>query len=182
MSTKVPGQITNTVFEGLFVKALTPDLALRAKLKHIGYDIDHQLATYPAAVWDEALRVTAAYIYPNLADRTGMRKLGEVFMVGFFETFVGRLIGVALPLIGGDGLLKRAPRYWASGSVVAKLETTREAPGRWRLKMADPTPHPDFDAGVFEEALRRSGETEGTMEILERRMDGFVALIRWTSK
>ncbi len=170
--------IAQSVFEGLFRRALKPTGAFLEDLKRIGYDPDREQTTYPLRTWDLALGVAARHAHPTLTPDAARRRLGEQFLDGFFETITGKVISIPLGFLDVEAVLKRLPRLWESGAPGTKVSATKEGPGRWRLEVRHPSPQPEFDVGMISTGLRRT-RTAVDVQLTERLPDGYVATIRW---
>src|SRR6476469_5906822 len=106
----------SSAFEALFKYAvpMTPQLA--AGLRGLGYDPDRPAPRYPSTVWYACMDVARQRQYGNLPPEQGLRELGRRSVEGFFETLVGKVIAVGLPMLGTEGALKRLGRYLSSTS------------------------------------------------------------------
>lgn len=171
--------IAQSAFEGLFARALTPSPEFREDLRRIGYDMERQDTKYSPDVWNAALQVAVRYEYPQLPKHDALRKLGGRFIEGYFQTIAGRFVGTALPIVGAEGLMKRLHRFWGSGAPGTRVETKRLGEGDWRIDVTHPYPQADFDMGMFEVGLRRT-RVEISVEMIERRVDGYSVRVRWT--
>lgn len=172
--------IAQSVFEGLFSRALTLTPEFREDLRLIGYDVTRQEPTYHPDVWNAALHVAIKHVHPNLPSDQALRKLGTTFIDGFFQTIAGRFVATALPIVGPDGVMKRLARFWGSGAPGTLVETQPRAPGEWAIKVTHPYPQTDFDVGMFEGGFKRTG-VKASVDIVERRPNGYTALVRWTA-
>ena len=173
--------ISQSAFEGLFRRVLRPQGAFLEELKRTGYDPEHERASYPLEVWDAALKIAARHVHPGMPQDEALRRLGEAFLSGFFETLTGKLVSSALPLMGADALLKHLPRPWAVAAPGTVVETRQEAPGRWALVVRHPSPQPAFDLGMLTALLQRVRAKDVVIQMSDRRPDGYTAQVRWAN-
>ena len=173
--------ISQSAFEGLFRRVLEPRGAFLEDLKKVGHDPEHERASYPLEVWDAALKTAARHVLPGVPREEALRQLGEAFLGGFFETLTGKLVSAALPLMGGDTLLKQLPRGWAVAAPGTVMEAKQDAPGRWERVVRHPSPQPDFDVGLLTALMRRVRARDATIQLVARRSDGYTAQVRWAA-
>jgi uncharacterized protein (TIGR02265 family) len=157
-SARVEETTDNSAFEGLFQRALKPDGAFADELCAAGYDLRRPHPKYPTRVWRACLEIALRHAHPGKPREEGMRALGHAFIAGFFDTIIGRLVAVALPLLGPERITQKFPKYWEATRPGVKIETIVENPNRHRLLFRDPHPMPDFVAGIIEAALQRAGK------------------------
>lgn len=115
-----------SLFEGLFIKALEPKGAFREALRQKGFDVDHRLPRYPATVWVNCVDVAAGELYPKRSREAAWEVLGEHFIEGYFQTLIGRMIGSTLPFLSPRTFLMRAPRFISTGLENAVTQLTWE--------------------------------------------------------
>jgi uncharacterized protein (TIGR02265 family) len=173
--------ISQSAFEGLFRRVLNPQGAFLEELKQVGYDPAHERASYSLQVWDAALKTAARHVHPGVPREEALRRLGEAFLGGFFETLTGKLVSAALPLMGGDTLLKQLPRAWAVAAPGTVIDARQEAPGRWELVVRHPSPQPDFDVGLLTALMRRVRAQGASIQLVDPRPDGYTMQVRWTA-
>ncbi|HZA14545.1 MAG TPA: DUF2378 family protein [Myxococcaceae bacterium] len=147
----------NSAFEGLFQRALNPQGAFADELRAAGYDLRRPSPKYPTRVWRACLEVALRHVHPGKPPHEGIRLLGHAFIQGFFHTIVGKLVSVALPLLGPDRIAAKFPKYWEATRPGVKIDVIVDNPHRHRLLFRDPHPMPDFVAGIIEAALQRAG-------------------------
>jgi uncharacterized protein (TIGR02265 family) len=174
--------ISQSAFEGLFRRVLKPQGAFLEELKRTGYDPQHERASYSLEVWDAALKLAARHVHPGAPRDEALRRLGAAFLSGFFETLTGRLVSSALPLMGAEALLKHLPRPWAVAAPGTVVETRQVAPGCWELVVRHPSPQPDFDLGMLTALLQRVQAKDASIEMLDRRPNGYTAQVRWANR
>jgi uncharacterized protein (TIGR02265 family) len=103
------------MFEGLFLRVLQPDEAFRKELLAVGFDVTRMEPSYPLSVWEACLGLAVQREYPLLPLDDGARTLGRRFSEGFFETIIGRLAAVMLPLLSGRRYVERIPTFVRMG-------------------------------------------------------------------
>jgi uncharacterized protein (TIGR02265 family) len=168
-----------SVFEGLFVRALTPDATLAAALRAVGYDPAKPQIRYPTRVWRDALDAARRHLYPKLPAEEALRLLGRTFVDGFFNTIAGRFMAVAMPLIGPAAVIKRLPRYWAAVRTGVTIDVRQEGEQTFRITYRDTNPAPDFYAGIIEGAGPYT-KSDNRVEIPVRGNDGFELVVTFT--
>lgn len=142
--------VDNSMFEGLFVRALRPTEAMAAELKSVGYDLKNPQPQYKNHVWRQALEVARRHEYPTLSHDEGMRALGRRFVDGFFQTIIGKFVAVALPMLGSRMMQRRVPGMFKMARKDLEVSSVEESPTRYRLIFKDRNPSPEFVAGFLE--------------------------------
>jgi len=99
------------MFEALYERVLKPDEAFRRELLSLGFDMARMEPSYPLGVWEACVEQTVRREYPTLSPEEGARLLGRRFTEGFFETIIGRLAAVMLPLLAGRRYVERIPSF-----------------------------------------------------------------------
>lgn len=166
----------NSAFEGLFQRALKPAGAFAEELRAAGYDLRQPRPKYPTRVWRDCLGVALRHVHAGKPPEQGMRLLGHAFIDGFSDTIMGKLVSVALPLLGPDRITQKFPKYWEATRPGVKIETIVENANRRRLVFRDPHPMPDFVAGIIEAALERAGKPV-QVEVGSRGAIGFEIIV-----
>src|SRR5689334_22154727 len=119
--------IDAALFEGMFVRAVRPDPSFAAELKYLGFDVT---------------RIQSRY-----------RALGNLFVDGYFETIIGKILSVPLSVVSAERVIQRLPKSWKTARSDIQIDPpVEEAPQRWRVRFRDSNPLPDFFAGVVEGA------------------------------
>ena len=172
--------VKQSVFEGLYVHVLAvpPEGAHADALRGVGFDLRRQEAEYPGSIWLEALGVTCRQLHPELPPEEAKRSLGARFIEGFLRTLAGRALGVILPLTGPEGALRRLPRFLSMGAPAMQVSTHEEGPRRWRVEVDVPWAQADFDAGLIEAGLRRTG-ADVQVRVLQRAEHRYVLGVHW---
>lgn len=176
---KVQPRVPVSVMEGLFVRGLKAEGALLERILGLGYDPRRPEVTYPITTYQKCISAARYELYAHLSDEEAYRRLGRTLANGFLETLVGRVVGVAMPMIGPARVVERIPRYV---SVMGRPEmVVRIIPagdrGR-RVHFGDTYNHPDFMAGNLEVALERASSTP-TVVVEERTAEGYRLFARW---
>ena len=99
------------LFEGLFIKGLRADATLTGLLLAEGVDLRHLRMEYPVRVLNRCVDVTCGYLYPDLPIEEARARLGRIFVRGFSEMLLGKVVVVSLPLLGPVRYLKRFPDH-----------------------------------------------------------------------
>jgi uncharacterized protein (TIGR02265 family) len=129
-------------------------------------------------VWQEAVTVARRHAAAHLPEAEGYRLLGQKFIGGFFDTLVGKMVAVGLPLVGPAKTLQRLTRTWAAGQPDLKVETLQETERSWRITLRERGILADFCAGIFEGGLSRTGVAPD-VRVLERSEEHCVLGVRW---
>lgn len=136
-------------FEGLFDHGLPDDPWLRARLRALGYDRDHPRDAYPVAVWQSAVKVAAAHVFPELPQDEALRQVGHAFVHGFSRTLVGEILARAAAVLGPERVLARVPSYMKVARSDVSPTVTAVDHHLWRLTFSGNTLAP-FVAGCVE--------------------------------
>jgi uncharacterized protein (TIGR02265 family) len=175
-----PGEshLQQSAFEGLFVKVLKVDGDFARELKDAGFDPARQQPLYPSPVFKACIEIACRRLYPDRPTPEAMRLLAAQFVDGFFDTIVGKVVVVVLPLLSADAFLKRYPRFFGMAAPGVKMTMEKESEGHWRVVLRDRAPLPDFNAGVFECLLPRFG-VKPQVKVVEQSRWHFVLSITW---
>jgi uncharacterized protein (TIGR02265 family) len=172
--------IDAALFEGMFVRAFHPDGELVAELRTIGFDLARIQGRYPVSVWRKALDITRRRLFPDRSEERGLRALGNLFIEGYFDTIIGRVISVPMKFMPPERVIQRMPKNWAAARPDVKItQPVKEAPTRWRVHFHDEQPLPGFFAGVVEGASRRTSRKEGINVTVERVNGPEFDLVMW---
>lgn len=177
MSTEVTVQ--STLFESL-VRFTKPDTKLRAAYLAAGYDVDKPRPTYPAAVYLACQEAAVRHLYPDAERKDAMRELGRGMVRAYFDTLVGRVVGMALKMAGPERAMKRVALSFSSVVTPVNIQTEQMALADWRVRFRGYPFPADAAAGTCEGALRQAGATAPRVEV-ERfePPNGFDLRIRW---
>ncbi len=171
--------ILGSAVEGLFVRALKPTGAFAEELRGAGVDLQRLEPTYPLPVWYAAVRIALRHVAGHLPEDAGYRVLGDRFISGFFDTLVGKLVAVGLPLMGPDKTVQRLGRTWTTAQPTLRLESVKEADAQWRLTLHQKGVLPHFCAGIITAGLQRTG-VKPDVQVLERSPSHCVLQVRWS--
>ncbi|MFO0597881.1 MAG: DUF2378 family protein [Myxococcaceae bacterium] len=145
-----------SLFEGLFIKALTPRGAFRDGLRQRGFDVDRPQLRYPVRVWVECVDLAATELHPRLSRAAAWEALGETFAVGYFQTLIGKMISAMLPFLSARSFVLRSPHFIATGLQNANVELTWLDDRTARLVISGPGEMAGhLMTGVFRESFRR---------------------------
>lgn len=172
--------VRQSVFEGLFVHVLKvpPNGSLADSLRGVGFDLRRQQPEYSGKIWKEAVAIARRDQHPRLPREEAMRKLGRSFIEGFLLTLAGRALGIMLPLIGPEAALRRLQRFMSMGVPRLQLTVTEVKPQDWRIEVQVPWALADFDAGLIEAGLGRTGAAV-QVTVMERNDDRYLLAARW---
>lgn len=168
--------VDNSMFEGLFARALQVSEAMAAELRSVGFDPKNPKPRYPNKVWRDSLEVARRHEYPTLSHEEGMRALGRRFVDGFFQTIIGKFVAVALPMLGNSMMQKRVPGMFKMARKDLEVSSVEETPNRYRLIFKDRHPSPEFVAG-FMEGIGFHLKRPASARIENRNADGYHLVI-----
>ncbi|NMO14785.1 DUF2378 family protein [Pyxidicoccus fallax] len=177
----MPTEVTvqSTLFESL-VRFLKPDAKLRAEFLAAGYDIDKPRATYPASVYLACQSVAVRHRYPDRERRDALREMGRETVRTYFDTLVGRVVGVGLKMAGPERAMKRVGLSFSSVVSPVDIQTEQLAPADWRVRFRGYPFPAEAAMGTCEGALRQAGATAPRVEVERYEgIDGFDLRIRW---
>jgi uncharacterized protein (TIGR02265 family) len=173
--------IDAALFEGMFVRAVRPDPAFAAELKELGFDIARMQPRYPVRVWRQSLEAARRRLFGERPEEKGYRALGNLFVQGYFETIIGKILAIPLSLVAVDKVILRMPKTWQTARADIQIDPpVKEGPQKWRVTFRDRHPVPGFFAGVVEGASRRTKVKQGVNVDIERLgPEGFDLVIWW---
>jgi uncharacterized protein (TIGR02265 family) len=148
--------IARSVLEGLFVHALQPEGAFAQELNAVGFDVAAPNPRYPQQVLVRSLDVAWQHRFPTLSRDEAWRQLGRLFIEGYFQTTVGRLIGFAVPALRPTRFVSMIPTYVRTGLLDMRTEVKMLGPQRAHVSMVGG--HPGCAwllAGVLEVCFQR---------------------------
>jgi uncharacterized protein (TIGR02265 family) len=177
MSTEVTVQ--STLFESL-VRYTKPDAKLRADFLAAGYDVDKPRPTYPAAVYLACQEAAVRHLFPGRDKKEALREMGREMVRAYFETLVGRVVGMGLKMAGPERAMKRVGRSFSSVVSPVDIHPEQVAPADWRVRFRGYPFPADAAAGTCEGALRQAGAKAPRVEIERYEPpNGFDLRIRW---
>jgi uncharacterized protein (TIGR02265 family) len=122
--------VARSVLEGLFVHALQPEGAFAEELNAAGFDAATQAPRYPQTVLVRGLDVAWQHRFPTLSRDEAWRELGKLFIEGYFQTTVGRLIGFSVPALRPTRFVSMIPSYVRTGLLDMRTEVKMLGPQR----------------------------------------------------
>jgi uncharacterized protein (TIGR02265 family) len=172
-------RIPSSVFEGLFVRGLEPNIQLARALSAEGYNPRCPEVDYPLQVWKRCVALARDIVCGELADADAYRFLGRKLTEGFCDTLVGRVAAVALPMLSPSRVVERLPRYLAMmGRPELDVQILPLGERTRRITVPDAHNRPEFIAGAMEIALERA-HVQPIISVEERSHLGFRLLVRW---
>ncbi len=168
--------------EGLFIKGLgarvTPELS--AALKDVGLDLSRPLLpAYPRSVWNSAIALAAAQVWPKLDVAEAHVLLGRAIIDGFGQTMLGRALAGITRVLGPMRTLGRMRQNLHTGCNYNEISLTPETPTQVRFWINEPFVHPGYVQGLLQGALLISGARNGTVEVVSRDEQGATYQVRW---
>lgn len=177
----MPTEVTvqSTLFESL-VRFTKPDAKLRAEFLAAGYDVDKPRPSYPASVYLACQGAAVRHKYPGRERRDALRDMGREMVRTYFDTLVGRVVGMALKMAGPERAMKRVGLSFSSVVSPVDIQTERVGPADWRVRFRGYPFPAEAAAGTCEGALLQAGATAPRVEVERREgTDGFDLRIRW---
>jgi len=159
MSPAAQQVVFEQTMEGL-LRAIRPRMtpACKTRLKAAGLDIDAQLLpAYPFDVWMKCLLASAEETWPHEPRDRALFKVGEAFIEGYRETFLGRAVLGLIRVLGPRRAIHRATRNFRSGNNYTDAKITELSESCLELWMNEVGPYPTFTQGLVEAALRAAG-------------------------
>lgn len=177
----MPTEVTvqATLFESL-VRCARPDPKLHAELLALGYDVKKPRATYPAAVFLACQNAVLRHAYSGRDHRTALREMGRDLVQRYFDTLVGKVVGVALKMAGPERAMKRVKLSFSSVFDPVDIHSEPLGPADWRVTFRGYPFPAEAAAGTCEVALRQAGAAQPRVEV-ERfePPEAFDLRIRW---
>jgi uncharacterized protein (TIGR02265 family) len=172
-------RIPSSVMEGLFVRGLKADGKLAEGLLSLGYDLKKPDLNYSVLTWQRCVNLARQELFGQMTDEEAYRLLGRKLVSGFLETIVGRVVAVAMPMIGPARVVDRLPRYLAMmGRGEIELTITPVGERGRRVQMMDRYNRPEFMAGCLEVGLERA-DAKPNVTVEERSAEGYRLFLRW---
>ncbi|WP_426752483.1 DUF2378 family protein [Myxococcus sp. Y35] len=177
MTTEVTVQ--STLFESL-VRLAKPDAALQAEFLAAGFDMDKPRASYPSAVFIACQDAVVRHRFAGMDRKSAYRELGRGLVRSYFDTMVGKVVGIALKVAGPERAMKRVGLSFSSVFDPVDIQVESQGPANWRARFRGYPFPAEAAAGTCEGALRQAGASEPEV-VVERYEppDGFDLRIRW---
>jgi uncharacterized protein (TIGR02265 family) len=119
-------QALQSLFEGLFVRALQPTGTFRDRLRDKGFDLSRMQPKYSIHVWIDCVDIAISEVHPTLSRADGWAAIGDRFVEGYFQTLVGRMIATTLPFLSAKSFVGRSPRFISTGLEGVQQQLTWE--------------------------------------------------------
>ena len=173
---RIEPRTDQSVFEGLFTNVLKPKGKFVEDLVAVGYDPQHPERTYPTRIWVNAVKVACRHACPGMPEGEALNRLGRLYIGGFLDTIIGRLIGVSLQVLGPEAIIKRLPRWAAMGATGIEITLLQQGPSEWKATWKDAYPLAEFLTGILQGGGERAGIS--AVELVGKRPDGFDIVFR----
>jgi uncharacterized protein (TIGR02265 family) len=168
-----------SVMEGLFVRGLKAEGRLAERLLSLGYDLKKPEVHYSVLTYQRCVNAARQEVFGHLSDEEAHRLLGRKMMEGFLETLLGKVVGVAMPMIGPAHVVDRIPRYCAMmGRPDMVPQITPAGDKARRIAFKDTYNRPEFLAGAIEAGMERT-HVRPTVTVEERTPEGYRLFLRW---
>ncbi|MFP2928777.1 DUF2378 family protein [Pyxidicoccus sp. 3LG] len=177
----MPTEVTvqSTLFESL-VRFTRPDTKLKAAFLAAGYDVDKPRATYPAAVYLACQDAAVRHLYPGRERNAALREMGREMVRAYFDTLVGKVVGMALKVAGPERAMRRVGLSFSSVVHPVDIVVERLAQTDWRVRFRSYPFAPDAAAGTCEGALLQAGAPKPQVEVERHESpEAFDLRIRW---
>jgi len=174
-------QIDAALFEGMFIRAFQPSDAIRTELKGIGVDVQKLTGKYPLTAWRQSIHIARKHLYPELSADQGCRELGLLFIDGYFQTIIGKVLSIPLAFLSPEKIIDRLPKTFQAGRSDIKLDPPKqEGPKCWRITFHDSDPIPEFVAGVDLGGAHRTADGKNARVEIENASDGrYDVVVSW---
>jgi uncharacterized protein (TIGR02265 family) len=172
-------RIPVSVMEGLFVRGLKAEGKLAERLLSFGYDLKKPEVSYSVLTYQRCVNAARQEVFGNLSDEEAYRLLGRKLVDGFLETLVGKVVAVAMPMIGPGRVLERLPRYLSMmGRGEMEVRIMPAGDTARRIYFGDIYNRPEFLAGALEVGLERA-HVKPIVSVEERTTEGYRLFLRW---
>jgi uncharacterized protein (TIGR02265 family) len=172
-------QTIEALFQRSLSSRLTPEL--KAQLKAAGLNLDAKLLpAYPFDTWMQVLELTARALHADLPVEQAMFRVGEAFLDGYQETFLGRAVLGMIRVLGPRRTVLRATQNFRSGNNYTETKITELEPTVLDLWMNEVGPWPTFTAGIIHATLKATG-TEPRIEIRDHDGHACTYRISWAA-
>ncbi|MBZ4418069.1 DUF2378 family protein [Myxococcus sp. RHST-1-4] len=167
------------IFESLFVQGLRADGAFAEALLAEGVDVRALKLEYPMRVLNRCVDLARQHLYPDLPEEAAQRHLGRVFVQGFTQTLLGRVVVVGMPMLGPVRYLKRFPDHLRLDSSPLRVLPVQVGERAFRMEFRNEAlVRPDFLAGVLLEGLKLA-RAEAAITVERHSLLSFDLHITW---
>jgi uncharacterized protein (TIGR02265 family) len=101
-------------------------------------------------VSNELIDLLCATCYADLPRAEALRVFGRYNLERFRETILGRVMMAAMPLMGLDRVMRRAPHDFAAACNYGTRATSELGRHHWLMEFEDEIVYPDVLQGMFE--------------------------------
>jgi uncharacterized protein (TIGR02265 family) len=171
-----------TTVEGTFLRGLGPLVtpALKARLLELKIDFAGLRASYSREVWNRALAITVAELFPGRPHEEGYRKLGELSFRGLRHMPGGAPVAKIAQWVGPRGSILRLPEGCSSVNNYMKMTLEELAPNHFRLHLNETHGCPAYTQGAIEEALTVGGARDLHVAIHAATAEAVCFDVRWS--
>ena len=146
--------------EVLFRKTLagliTP--SIEARLCKVGVDLSKPLdPAYPMRVFDDAIEVIAVHAMSERAMADALRKVGELQVESFKQTFIGAATFQFLKLLSLPRFLGRMTQSWRQANNFVEATVAPQPDGSLKVRVNDVGRFPEVIQGVLSAAIKAAG-------------------------
>ena len=170
--------VARRAFEGLFQVALNDEPGLRTALREAGYSGEPDREFYSLRTWRDAVDVARAHRFGELPPDEGLRQMGRLFVDGFVQTTVGRVLASAAPWLGPERMLARMPSYMRTVRTDVSIAIVPLGVCHWRMTFEDPEPFGHFVVGVIEQMLALCS-VKADPKLVEQTQSRYVIDVQW---
>lgn len=146
----------DVLFRKTLVAHLTPDV--EARLREVGINLSRPLEpAYPMRVFDDAMEVMAVHGMAHLEKGEALRKIGELQVDSFTQTFLGKATFQFLKLLSRERFLKRMTQSWRQANNFVEATVTARPDGSLLVRINDVGRFPEVIQGVQLAAFKAAG-------------------------
>ncbi len=173
--------VYRNVVEGIFVKAYRDefDTSQLQSLRELGIDLEKLRATYPQAIFEQAINRLREWKYPTQTDDEAFRDIGRRMVAGYLDTAMGRVLKLVLAVLSPDLMVKRTPQNVMTGNNFIQCTCTQIEERHYRIWCSELTAHPGLLAGTLLAGLEMVGARNVVVTSTDR-MPAVTYEVRWT--
>lgn len=146
------------LFRKILAAHLTP--SIEARLREVGLDLSKPLdPAYPFRIFDDALEIVATQGMPHLEKREALRRIGEMQVDSFLETFLGKATFQFLKLLSRERFLTRMTKSWRQANNFVDAQFSTEPDGSIVVRVNDVGRFPEVTEGVMHAAFKAAGHS-----------------------